>query len=168
LHKNHGKSRCNRENANMAIDDKAAQSSSESASGYPLNEGALLLRAAGTISETAEASGCSRRSITSYRTGKVPDLDAQTRLLVAFGIPRAAWRRPPPKFAEPPWLDDAYAALRDREGACAALLRGLIVASGDEAELAEHDALYAKLRAKHPGLWEAVDQAEASLAAVSS
>lgn len=152
----------------MTTIGKVTHADRPNAMGTQLKEGAHLLRAAGSIAETSGESGLSKRSISAYRTGRIPDLDSQTKLLVAFGIPRAAWFRPPPKFEEPAWLDEAYAALGDREGACQALLRGLIVASRDEAELAEHDAHAAVLRARHPGLYEAVEQAEAALAAVCS
>ncbi len=127
------------------------------------NEGARLLRLAGTIDHCAAETQLSTRSITSYRNGAVPNDAAAARLAAALGIPRSAWRQPPTAYRDPPWLQDALEALTAYPAATFALLRHLIVKAGDAAALAHFDANELPGDERTQALLRAAQEAERAL-----
>jgi len=127
------------------------------------NEGARLLRNAGTIEEVATETRLSRRSILNWRNGAIPNDDSRATLRSALGIPTDAWRSPPQGVRLPPWYDAARVALVGFPAAADALTRYLIEETRDPAALATHDADVARRRARYPELYDAAVAAERGL-----
>lgn len=149
-----------------ATSTELATPSPEHATDVATSEGARLLRLAGTLEHCAAETGISTRSLSSYRNGANPCEENARKIESALGIARATWRTPPAAFRDPSWLQEALAGLAGYPAAVNALLRHLIVRSGDTAALAELDRcdLQAARDEHYVELMRAAQEAERALA----